>query len=58
MGVGWGGGVGGYIACWSSMFEMTMIETLDKIKFARTAYFVKNHALGIAGPTELVAPIS
>ena len=31
------------------MLEMTMIDILDEIKFARAAYFVKNHALGIAG---------
>ena len=35
------------------MLEMTMIDILDEIKFARAAYFVKNHALGIAGPAVL-----
>ena len=43
----------GYIACWNSMLERTMIDILDRIKFARTAHFVKNHALGIAGPAVL-----
>ena len=32
---------------------MTMIEIPAAIKFAHAAYFVENHALGIAGPAVL-----